>query len=276
MAIGSQENYRQEALDHMSSPDQLDQLLRITSPAAWLALLALGALLAVALLWGVFGTVTETAQTQAVLVRSNPIVDIRAPRTGQLAVLNAEAGELLLPDSWLATIRYVQDGVESTAQIRGAVNGRVLGVRVQEGQPIDTGTLLLRIESFEGPPRAIEAVTFVTLAQGTEIQNGMSARVLPATVSRERRGYLLGEVNQVSRVAASYEEMLQVLRDEALVQQFFSRDALFEVRIGLQRDENGYVWSIPEGPEVAVVSGMPASVEVILSARPPLSLLLGE
>jgi multidrug efflux pump subunit AcrA (membrane-fusion protein) len=275
--IGGQGTYRQEALDHISSPDQLDQLLRITSPAAWFALLALGALIVVALLWGVFGTLTDTQQTQAVLIRSNPILDVRAPRAGRIAVLNAEAGAVLLPDTWLATLLYTtQAGQERTAQIRGGVNGRVLGVRVQEGQPVDAGTLLLRIESYEGAARDLEAVTFVTLGQATQVSTGMGVRILPAAVTRERRGYLMGTVQRVSRVAASYDEMLQVLRDEALAGQFFSQDALFEVRISLEQDQNNaYVWSIPQGPDVAVVSGMPASAEIILSERPPLSLLLG-
>ncbi|MGA1194869.1 MAG: hypothetical protein ACO36I_00070 [Candidatus Latescibacterota bacterium] len=33
--------FRQAALDRLSSPDQLDQLMRVTTPKGWIALMAL-------------------------------------------------------------------------------------------------------------------------------------------------------------------------------------------------------------------------------------------
>ena len=41
--------FRKVALDRLSSPEELDQLLRVTTSRSWLALLGLGGLLAVAL-----------------------------------------------------------------------------------------------------------------------------------------------------------------------------------------------------------------------------------
>ena len=40
-----------------SSPDELDRLMRITHPKCWLALIALLALVAATIVWGVFGSV---------------------------------------------------------------------------------------------------------------------------------------------------------------------------------------------------------------------------
>ena len=38
--------FREEAMDKMSSPDELDRLMRVTDPKGWLALIALLALVA--------------------------------------------------------------------------------------------------------------------------------------------------------------------------------------------------------------------------------------
>ncbi|HNP71146.1 MAG TPA: hypothetical protein PLO33_02255 [Kouleothrix sp.] len=52
--------FRKEALDRLSSLEELDELMRVTTPRSWLALLALGSLLVVALLWGLFTTIPTT------------------------------------------------------------------------------------------------------------------------------------------------------------------------------------------------------------------------
>ena len=49
--------FREEAMEKMSSPDELDRLMRVTDPKGWLALIALLALVAAAVVWGVFGSV---------------------------------------------------------------------------------------------------------------------------------------------------------------------------------------------------------------------------
>jgi HlyD family secretion protein len=59
--------FRASALQQLSSPEQLDQLVRITPPRAWIALSALGFVLLATLLWSVFGSL-PSAITGAGLV----------------------------------------------------------------------------------------------------------------------------------------------------------------------------------------------------------------
>ncbi len=52
--------FRKEALDRLSSLEELDELMHVTTPRSWLALLGLGSLLVVALIWGLFTTIPTT------------------------------------------------------------------------------------------------------------------------------------------------------------------------------------------------------------------------
>ena len=45
--LDQKEIFRKSALDRMASPEQLDALMRITSPRGWIALLTIGFLLLV-------------------------------------------------------------------------------------------------------------------------------------------------------------------------------------------------------------------------------------
>jgi len=68
--------FREKALSRLSSPEQLDQAMRVTSPRAWLAFLGLAALIAGALVWGLVGSVPSTIAGRAVVInRGSKIYD---------------------------------------------------------------------------------------------------------------------------------------------------------------------------------------------------------
>jgi hypothetical protein len=61
--------FRQESLERLSSPEQLDQLMQIVSPKSWLPLITLGSLIFMALLWSVLGRIPVTATGRGLLVQ---------------------------------------------------------------------------------------------------------------------------------------------------------------------------------------------------------------
>lgn len=86
--------FRETALQNLSSPEQLDQLIKITRPRAWLVLATLGFVLVVTVLWSVFGSLPSTLSGQGIIVRqggtynivalgSGVIIDFEGFKTGQ-------------------------------------------------------------------------------------------------------------------------------------------------------------------------------------------------
>ncbi|MEG1427116.1 MAG: hypothetical protein RSC76_05450 [Oscillospiraceae bacterium] len=60
------ELYRKKSLDRISSPEQLDDYIRVTNPGVWFVLGAVVILLIGACLWGVFGQLDTTVKVEAV------------------------------------------------------------------------------------------------------------------------------------------------------------------------------------------------------------------
>ena len=58
--------FRQVSVERLSSPEQLDQVLRVTSFRTWLTLIAIFSVLSVAVVWGYTGTVVSTAKGDGV------------------------------------------------------------------------------------------------------------------------------------------------------------------------------------------------------------------
>jgi HlyD family secretion protein len=90
MAATSDNIFRQAALERLSSPDQLDRLISLSSPLSWAALAALLVLLAAIVSWSILGTVpTRVPSTGILLERGGQVFDAMAPATGPLASVAA-------------------------------------------------------------------------------------------------------------------------------------------------------------------------------------------
>ena len=61
--------FREKSLERVSSPEQMDEYIKVITPSVWIALIALVVLLAGFLIWSIFGTMEvhdEGGSTQEV------------------------------------------------------------------------------------------------------------------------------------------------------------------------------------------------------------------
>ena len=70
--------FRKEVMDRLTTVDELDELMHVTTPRSWLALLALGSLLAVGLIWGLFVTIPTTVSGRGALTAGANDTDLAA------------------------------------------------------------------------------------------------------------------------------------------------------------------------------------------------------
>src|ERR1051325_11736697 len=87
--------FREEALEHLSSPEQLDQLLQVVNPGSWLPIATLAALLLIALLWSIFGHIPISVEGVGLLVYPRQVVSLQLPASGQVVELNLKVGDFV-------------------------------------------------------------------------------------------------------------------------------------------------------------------------------------
>ncbi|ODH01093.1 NHLP bacteriocin system secretion protein [Nostoc sp. KVJ20] len=87
--------FRQEALERLSSPEQLDQAINVVKPQAWLTLSAMSFVVAVAGVWSVFGRIPLTVTGQGILIKPHHVVEFQAPSSGPLLTLKVKAGDVI-------------------------------------------------------------------------------------------------------------------------------------------------------------------------------------
>lgn len=260
--------YRQEALDSLASPEELDHLMQITRPGSWLLMAGFGVMLLMVLFWGVFGRITTPLEESGTLVLSNAIVYVPASASGSVLELGVEPGDFIAAGIPVARISTPNGVIPVTS----SVNGRVISVRVDISQPVDAGTPLFSVAATGTAQHDEEVIAYVPLEDRQRIRPGMAVQIMPSTVEREKYGHLEGEVISVAAFAATRAEMLAVLGDEGFVERLDMSGPLFEVRISLAKRPNGnYRWSASDGPENAVVLGTPCLVRIIISRERPIN-----
>jgi len=86
MSTTAERIFRRGALERLSSPEQLDRMITLTSPTGWAASVAIAILLAAIVAWGIFGRVPTRVQGVGILVaRGGQVFNAMAPASGTLA-----------------------------------------------------------------------------------------------------------------------------------------------------------------------------------------------
>ncbi|MHC5022791.1 MAG: NHLP bacteriocin system secretion protein [Planctomycetota bacterium] len=96
--------FRESALERLSSPEQLDQLLQVTSPKGWMSLVATWALLAVVIVWSIIGRVPTREMGKGMLVAGDGMRLVLAPGAGPLESILVEVGQEVAADEIVARI----------------------------------------------------------------------------------------------------------------------------------------------------------------------------
>lgn len=107
--------FRKAALEKLSTPEKLDQLIRITSPRAWIALLTIAMVITTAVSWGFFGRIKTKINTAGVLL-GGEVYDVVSTTQGQLVDLKVETGDLVSEGDVIAVV----DQPEIAQQVEAA------------------------------------------------------------------------------------------------------------------------------------------------------------
>src|SRR5207302_1226475 len=126
--------FRKEALDHLSSPEQLDQLLQVINRKSWIPVVTLGGLLLIAFLWSILGRIPIAVEGVGLLVYPRQVVSLQLPASGQVVELSIKVGDFIQKGQVLGRINQpaLQQSLDQD-RVRLAEaserNGRILPLR---------------------------------------------------------------------------------------------------------------------------------------------------
>src|SRR5579872_6260705 len=118
--------FRPEALEHLSSPDNLERLMPVVRPMDWLLIVVTALLLGCVIVWSLAGRVPAVATGRGVILKARTLtVEDDAPDAGLISVsyFPARPGEKIKPGT---TIQLTPDTVQQARY--GAILATVTSV----------------------------------------------------------------------------------------------------------------------------------------------------
>jgi len=271
--------FRKVALERLSSPEQLDQLMQVTTPRGWLALLALIGLIVTVVAWSFSDTIPTEVVGRGILLRGGHVLQIVASSAGQVETISVRVGDSVQQGQMIAMITpgAAPDRTATGDQAISVVSpyaGRVVEVATGPGSVIAPGDSIVSLEDSAKP---LEAVIYMPPDQGKNVQSGMEVQVSPANIRREEYGFMRGRVREVATFPATFQSMMLVLGNEQLAREFLANGTPIEIRIDLEPDPStpsGYRWSSSQGAAAPINSGTLCSATVTLSEQRPINLVI--
>lgn len=297
--------FRKVAVDRLSSPEQLDRVIRITGPRGWLIVAGLAVLTAAFFIWTVIGTVSEELACQGMMLSGIGTVTVTSDRTGQVLDVSVQSGSevkkgaviarLLEPDlaDRIAAARAAAvDGktasgqfvlkdqlaqIEQSGRIACPFDGKILEVLIRKGNWVTAGDPIVHLEISGQYGNQMRVLAFVPAAQGKKIIPGSAVKVAPSTVKKEAEGMITGKVVTISSYPVSRAEMRSVLGNDDLVDMFTKEGPLFQVEIALESDAgtySGFHWTTGKGPETVIGNGTMCDVLITIKEERPIDIMM--
>lgn len=140
-----QQLFRKVALERLSSPEQLDTLMRVIRPTDWFVLGPLAGLLLVAVVWGWFGSIPTKVTGKCILINPTGLVDVAALSNGRMTALSVKVGDRVQrgQEIGLIALPELADRIEKAKEKLAELEGQARRVRsfAARGSQLNIGLL---------------------------------------------------------------------------------------------------------------------------------------
>ena len=265
-------SFRRRALEGVSSPEDLDRLVKVALPRTWVALGGLGLLIVTAAVWAAVARVPTTVKGPGYLLHQGGIHSAAAPTAGVVVDILHQVGDTVVAGEVLGHVRAA-DGQLVAA--RSPSSGKVIEVSVGLGDYLDAGRPLALVD-----PAAQPEVVYAYLPQSDakEARVGDRVQISTSTAPPSQYGFLLGRVAAISQYPATQERLTSIVRLKTVLARINALGPVFELIVQLDRDPrtpSKLDWSIGQGPPYRLSIGTPASISVVTGQRAPIDYVTG-
>ena len=268
--------YRKSALEKISSPEQLDKALTVTSPMSWISLAAVTFVIVVTVIWSIVGTLPVTVTTTGIVASPVSTNAVFTPETGTVSSVLVYPGSELYMGDPVVTYRTGNGDVKT---IYSDQVGTVTEVLVKAGDSVNQGSEVLRVSPKASSPQVV--VCYVPLGDAKKIERGMEVSVSLQSADSQTYGHMVARVINIDSYVSSLKGMNYVLGADNNMAATFQKDnaAVVAVTCELYPDAStasGYYWSNEKGGRLDVTNGSLVNAKVIVEEVRPITKLFSK
>jgi hypothetical protein len=263
--------FRHKALQKMSSPEQLDRLLKVTPPRRWIGLTGLLVLVAAVVVWSASATVPTTFKGSGFLLPQGGLREVQAPAAGTVREISVGIGDHVVAGEQIGTI---VDATGKEVAVPAPATGVVTEADTVASAYVNSGERLALVQPV-GWPLVVYAYLPTDIAAG--MRPGVQAHVNFGAGIGQIYGYATGTVAAVSQFPATAERLQFILQDSSTIDAVRKLGATNEVVIVMDQSAHtpsGLVWGSGSGPGGPLPAGLPSTVTFIVGEHHPIDNVL--
>lgn len=170
------EIFRKSSLEKMTTPEDLDELLRVNSLRTWLVFVAVVIVLAGMLIWLFFGSISHDVNGFGILKTQELPREIVASCTGQVDSVFVKTGELIRPGRKLMTLFNIEK--KDFTELVAPCQGEITDLNVIEGTYVQLGDPVAEImKNHDTSGISPEVIFFVSEQDVSKLKIGMIAEL---------------------------------------------------------------------------------------------------
>lgn len=267
--------YRKSLLDKLSNPEQLDRMIKISSPLSWLALIAVLLVIAATVVWSIVGTLPTTETVNGMIVDANGVNAVYSETVGVLEKYCKDLGSEVKKGDKIAQIKLSNGAMKD---INADRDGVISAFSVEIGTSVLAGTEIARITPHNLGSQVI--VCFVPFAYAQKFEKGMEVIVYPAHVDSQKYGHMMAEIVSVEEYPTNVNSLMYILGSGNMVaEQFASSGPIVSVVCKIKTDsstKSGFYWSNKSAKDLTVSNYTVISGRIVVDECAPITKLIGK
>lgn len=262
--------FNDEALEALDDHSEAEEMARVASPKLRIVLGAMVSMMIVVIYWCIFGTINYKVTAQGVVFPFEEATPIGVPYDGVISRALVAHGNAVTRGTGIVEIRNALSSSVVTAPRDGVVIQTLpLGSPFKAGEPV--AWLLPQSQKMTGR----EMLCYVTYNDLRKLKIGQQVQATPANMERENWGYAFGRVVGVEQYPTTRQEIINRVKLDPLASFIQDGQPIYEVRVILDEQDGGLVWSREKSNHVKVNNGSFCNIQIITQKKPVWRVLVG-
>ncbi len=182
--------FRKAALDKLASPEQLDQLMQVTSPRGWMALWTVGGILVMVIIWSIFGSIPTRVDGEGILIRGGNLREFEATGNGVIVSLNIKVSDRVEAGQIIASIDQpdLEDKITTAKREHEELQRETESVKLEDGATIAglRATIAGHQADIERTQSELEKVEEELKIKRESLEKGLITRAKVLTIERDK------------------------------------------------------------------------------------------
>ena len=264
--------YRKSSLEKLSSPEQLDRAITVSSPMSWLALIGVAVIIVAAIVWSVFGTLPTTATVNGIVVNPASTGAVYSEYAGTVSEIVKEAGDSIKDGDEIAKIKTASGEILT---IKATQSGTLTNLLVTVDAPVYAGAEIARYTPSVNQDQIV--VCYVPASTAKQLKKDMQVLVYPSSVDSQKYGHMEAWIESVGEYAATTSNLWYVVgADNLVAEQFVANGPVVSVICRIKTDtttDSGFYWTSESAKDLVISNGSFVSAKIVTDECAPITKL---